>query len=202
MSTPADPTRWITKPTLAGELVTLRPFVRDDAVAMTAIMADPELLRLTASVTSTAAALSVPTEVDERTHDWYGSRSEQNDRLDLGIVNNATGELVGEVVLNERDVDANSCNFRTLIGSADRGRGLGTEAARLILGYGFEQLGVHRISLDVFAFNPRAKRVYEKIGFLVEGVRRDAFRFDGEYIDEIMMAILAPEWAQHRGRPS
>ncbi|MDQ6658378.1 MAG: GNAT family N-acetyltransferase, partial [Actinomycetota bacterium] len=70
------------------------------------------------------------------------------------------------------------------------------------LRYGFEQLGVHRISLDVFAFNPRGKRVYDKVGFLVEGVRRDAFRFDGEYTDEIMMAILAPEWRQHRGRPS
>ncbi|MDQ2845460.1 MAG: GNAT family N-acetyltransferase [Actinomycetota bacterium] len=201
MNTPAAGVPWSIKPTLTGELVTLRPFVRDDAVAMAAVIADPELIKLTASATSTEAAMASPTEPDQRTYDWYGSRSEQDDRLDLGIVDNATGELVGEVVLNDLDVDANSCNFRTLIGPAGRGRGLGTEAARLILGYGFEQLCVHRISLDVFAFNPGGKRVYDKVGFGVEGVRRDAFRFDGEYTDEIMMAILAPDWQQHKGHP-
>lgn len=142
MSTPADPQSWSIKPTLTGELVTLRPFVRDDAVAMAAIIADPELIKLTASVATTEAALASPTEPDQRTYDWYGSRSDQDDRLDLGIVDNATGKLVGEVVFNDLDVDANSCNFRTLIGPAGRGRGLGTEAARLILGYGFSSSSV------------------------------------------------------------
>jgi len=184
-----------------GELVTLRPFGRQDAVTMAKVLADPELLKLTASVTSSEQAASFPHEPDQKMTDWYGSRSDQHDRLDLAIIDNRSGELVGEVVLNEWDAAAGSCNFRILIGAAGRGRGLGTEASRLILGYGFEQLGLHRISLDVFAFNPRGKRVYQKVGFLVEGVRRDAFRFDGEYTDEIMMAILAPEWERHRGRP-
>jgi len=198
---PAVPSRWSAKPTLVGELVTLRPFVREDAATIAKILADPELLKLTASVTTSEQAASFPSEPDQKTTDWYGSRSDQDDRLDLAVVDNSTGELVGEVVLNEFDADANSCNFRTLIGAPGRGRGLGTEAARLILGYGFEQLGLHRISLDVYAFNPRGKRVYDKVGFVVEGVRRDAFRFDGEYTDEIMMAILADEWHRHRGRP-
>jgi ribosomal protein S18 acetylase RimI-like enzyme len=49
----------------------------------------------------------------------------------------------------------------------------------LIVGYGIEELGLHRIELEVFAFNPRAQRAYEKAGFVVEGVRRDALRWDG-----------------------
>lgn len=185
---------WAAAPTLRGELVTLRPFTRENAVPMAEIMADPELLKFTGSVTSSSAANAAPTAPDEQTYGWYGSRAVQDDRLDLAVIDNASGELVGEVVLNKWDPDANSCNFRTLFGPSGRGRGLGTEATRLIVGYGFERLRLHRIDLDVFAFNPRARRAYEKVGFKVEGVRRDAFRFDGEYTDEILMAILAPEW--------
>jgi RimJ/RimL family protein N-acetyltransferase len=190
------PTRsdWAVKPTLIGRLVTLRPFTREDAVGMAAIMADPELIKFTGSATSSADAQAASSEPDEKTYQWYGTRAAQDDRLDLAVVDNVSGELVGEVVLNLWDPEANSCNFRTLFGPPGRGRGLGTEAAKLIVGYAFEQLGLHRIGLDVFAFNPRAKRAYEKVGFVVEGVRRDAFRFDGQYTDEIMMAILANEW--------
>ena len=75
-----------------------------------------------------------------------------------------------------------------------RNRGLGTEATRLIVGYGFERLGLHRISLEVYAFNPRARRAYEKAGFQVEGVLRQSFRYEDQWIDAIAMSILAPEW--------
>lgn len=78
---------------------------------------------------------------------------------------------------------------------------MGTEASRLILGYGFETLRLHRIELDVYGFNPRAQHVYEKVGFVLEGVKRDAFCFDGQYVDEIPMSILDHEWAEHRGYP-
>jgi hypothetical protein len=49
------------------------------------------------------------------------------------------------------------CNFRILIAPRGRDRGLGSEATRLIVGYGFERLHLHRISLEVYAFNPRAR---------------------------------------------
>ena len=192
---------WLPKPTLDGDLVTLRPFVAEDADTMAAIFTDPEVLRLTGSVTSSAEVAAQPTTADERTREWYATRATVDDRLDLAVVDRGSGAVVGEVVLNEYDAVSGAANFRTLIGPAGRGRGLGTEAARLILRYGFEVLGLHRIGLDVFAFNPRARRVYEKVGFVVEGVKRDAFRFDGEYVDEIWMAILEEEWARHRGRP-
>lgn len=189
-----QPSDWARTPTLTGDLVTLRPFARDDAVAMARIMSDPELIRLTGSASTSAEANSSSSEPDEQTFEWYGSRAAQDDRLDLGVVDNASGELVGEVVLNGWDPDLNACNFRTLIGPGGRGRGLGTEATRLIVGYGFEVLGLHRISLDVFRGNPRAQRAYQKVGFVVEGVLRDGVRFDGVYDDDILMAILAPEW--------
>jgi RimJ/RimL family protein N-acetyltransferase len=72
------------------------------------------------------------------------------------------------------------------------GRSLGTEAAWLILGYAFDTVGVHRIELEVYAFNPRARPVYEKLGFVHEGTRRQAPHWDGEWVDAHVMAMLAP----------
>ena len=97
-------------------------------------------------------------------------------------------------MLNESSKDDESCSFRILIGPAGQGRGLGSEATRLIVGYGIEELGLHRIELGVFSFNPRARRAYEKAGFVVEGVRREALLWEGERYDDIVMAVLAPDW--------
>jgi RimJ/RimL family protein N-acetyltransferase len=188
------------KPTLTGERVVLRPFVDDDLAVMSEAIADPEVGRLTGSVHSSTVA---PDEgfSEERMREWYGSRNEQSDRLDLAIVDRGGNECVGEAVLNEWEPENASCNFRILIGPRGRDRGLGTEATRLLLAHAFETVGLHRVSLEVYAFNPRAQRAYEKVGFVPEGVRRDALRFDGQWVDSLLMSVLAPEWEQHRGRP-
>jgi RimJ/RimL family protein N-acetyltransferase len=173
------------KPTLTGERAVLRPLSEDDFGALRAAYDDPEVLRLTGSHAEIT---------DERAREWLRTRNDQTDRLDLAIVDKASGACVGEAVLNEWDPPNRSCSFRILIGPGGRGRGLGTEATRLIVGYGFEQLALHRISLWVYAFNPRARHVYEKAGFVTEGVMRDSLFWDGEWVDAYLMAVLATEW--------
>jgi RimJ/RimL family protein N-acetyltransferase len=182
-----------TKPTLHGRLVTLRPFRPDDVEVMAGVLSDPEVRRLTGSVESTAEAeRSEP--VDDRLRDWYGSRNDQPDRLDLAIDDAATGRLVGEVVLNEVDVDALTCNLRVLVGPEGRDRGLGTEAVAMATAYGIEVLGLRRITLEVFEFNPRGRRVYEKVGYSVTGVRPGALVFDGVAVGAVDMAVDADTW--------
>lgn len=78
--------------------------------------------------------------------------------------------------------------------AARPGPGFGTEATRLIVGYGFEELGLHRVQLEAYRHNHRALRVYEKVGFVTEGVRRETQVRDGEWVDEVLMAILDHEW--------
>jgi RimJ/RimL family protein N-acetyltransferase len=199
MTAPAAPDFSI-KPTLTGEKVILRPFATADFPFLLAALADLEVLGLTGSVHSAHA--TVDADEAERFLEIYRARNAQPDRLDLAVVDRASGECVGEVVLNEWDKGNRSCNFRTLIGPGGRDRGLGTEALRLIVGYGFEQLGLHRISLEVYAFNPRAQHVYEKAGFIVEGVLREALRYEDKWIDATVMSILDYEWACHRGSPA
>lgn len=190
---PAAAPDFLTKPTLTGDRVTLRPPTVNDVPALMPMFRDPEVARFTGSHQA----------LDERdARAWYATRREQDDRLDLAVVERATGSVVGEVVLNAWDADNESCSFRTCFVPTALGRGLGTEATRLIVGYGFEQLAVHRVSLEVFTFNPRARRAYEKVGFVREGVVRDALLWEGERVDAELMSILAPEWRAHRGFPA
>ncbi|MET8905231.1 GNAT family N-acetyltransferase [Streptomyces sp. NPDC048232] len=179
------------KPVLTGERTVLRPFTAGDADVMWEIVNDPEVVRFT---------FEPGTEITrERLRSWYGVRTADPDRLDLAVTDRATGELVGEVVLYDWDPAARSCTFRTLIGARGRGRGLGSEATRLIVGHAFERVGLHRVQLEVYAHNPRARRVYEKAGFVVEGIRREAALRDGVWVDDVLMAVLDHEWAAHGG---
>ncbi|WP_104197124.1 GNAT family N-acetyltransferase [Cryobacterium sp. M15] len=181
------------KPTIAGGRVFLRSFRAGDIDAMGVILADPEVLILTGSVHTTAEAHGRTAVLDSATRRWYETRAEQPDRLDLAIIDQASSTCVGEVVLNELNPDNDSCSFRILIGPTGRDRGLGTEATRLITQHAFQTTTLHRIELEVFAFNPRAQHVYERSGFTFEGKRRDAHKFDGDYIDALTMSILRSE---------
>jgi len=104
------------------------------------------------------------------------------------------GAFLGEAVLNQLDAPNDSVNYRVwLAGPESTGRGHGTEVTRMVLSYAFKDIGLHRVALGVYAFNPRARRVYEKCGFVVEGRRRDALRWDGSWCDEIMMSVLSTD---------
>jgi len=64
----------------------------------------------------------------------------------------------------------------------------------LLLGFAFDQLGLHRVWLRVFAENKRAIKAYKKAGFVQEGVTRDDEFFDGEFHDTIVMSVLEQEF--------
>jgi RimJ/RimL family protein N-acetyltransferase len=185
----ADSISFADKPTLTGELVVLRPLTDTDVPAVMASLADADTMRLTGTHRRFTAD-----EVTATLRAWAA----RDDRIDLAVVERATGRYAGEVVLNELDPDNLSCNFRIALTSDFTNRGLGTEATRLILGHAFDTVGVHRVELDVYSFNPRARRVYEKVGFVYEGTKRHTLRWNGEWIDTYAMAMLADDWAAHR----
>ena len=116
------------------------------------------------------------------------------DRYDLLLID-PDGHVVGESVINETDWAARSANYRiALFDAAARGHGLGTWAVETTRDFAFGELGLHRLELDVFSINPRAQRVYEKAGFRVEGVARDAIWLGDGYCDDVLMALLEDEW--------
>jgi RimJ/RimL family protein N-acetyltransferase len=127
---------WLNKPTLTGARVELRPIREADHPALAEALADPEVLRLTGSVHTTAETLGREGLLDDVALAWYRTRGDAADRLDLAVVDLASAECVGEAVLNDYSPANLSCNFRIMIGPRGRDRGLGTEATRLIVDYG------------------------------------------------------------------
>jgi RimJ/RimL family protein N-acetyltransferase len=112
------------------------------------------------------------------------------------------GDWAGEVVLNDLDSENRSCGFRiALVGPEFFGRGLGTEASRLVLANAFNVVGLHRTELEIYTFNPRARHDYEKVDSVSEGTLRDTLPWDGAWIDADSMPILAKEWSEPGGRP-
>jgi RimJ/RimL family protein N-acetyltransferase len=80
--------------------------------------------------------------------------------------------------------------------SSERGKGLGTDASRVTIRYGFEELNLHRIWLDVFGYNRRAYELYRRLGFTEEGRWREHLERDGRRHDVILMGLLRQEWAE------
>ena len=81
-----------------------------------------------------------------------------------------SGNLLGTTAITQVDFDRRSCLFRIVIGEKQAwGHGFGTDATRLVVDEVFESLGLDRIKLEVFDHNPRARRSYEKVGFVETG---------------------------------
>lgn len=76
------------------------------------------------------------------------------------------------------------------------GKGYGTEAMKLILRYGFLELNLHRVSLNVFSYNERAILSYQKNGFKIEGRSVNIMERDGQFWDIVWMGILKDEWVE------
>ncbi len=182
-------TPFTAKPTLGGGLVTLRPICADDVEWISPILREPDVNILTGSVHSSAGPFGEGCEPDAL-RPIYGRWAEADDRLVLAIVDNVTGQGVGEAVLNDWDAGNRSCGFRILIGAAGQGRGLGTEATRLTVQHALGPMGLHRLSLEVYDINPRARRAYEKAGFVHEGTGRDALLLDDRWYDVHYMSVI------------
>lgn len=183
------------KPTLAGPRIQLRPFNDQAIEAMLQILQEPEVLVKTGSVSSSDQKQDLD---QEAVRAWYSRRNNKKNRLDLAIYIPETDQYVGEVVFNEYDARNKSVNYRIAIGQGGRNRGYGTEATKLMVDYGFEQLGLNRIELEVLDFNARARHVYTSCGFVAEGRRRQAYLLDGQYHDAVLKSVLRSDWEEAR----
>ncbi len=110
----------------------------------------------------------------------------------------ADGRYIGHVGLRPNDEEQSGSYRIGIVNPEYWGKGYGTEVTRLMLRYAFETLGLHRVRLRVTAYNHRARRCYEKCGFRVEGYERESFLVDGEWQDDVLMAILRSEWEEAR----
>ena len=103
-------------------------------------------------------------------------------------------EPVGSVYLRDIDRTHRKAEYGIFIGEKDAlSRGYGTEAAKLMLRYSFEELKLHKLMLRVLAGNDRAKKSYENAGFVQEAYLKDDVYLEDGYRDVILMAVINPE---------
>lgn len=172
---------------LVGDLVRLRGTRDDDLPTLARWMMDPQ-------IRSTQSNVVLPLS-EAATRELIAGWS-KNDGPDVGfsIETLDSDRLVGHAGLFGGSVKDRHRTVGIYIGHPFLDQGYGTDAMRLVVRFGFRELGLHRIDLTVLAFNARAIAAYRKVGFVEEGRAREAVFHDGHWYDEVSMAILASEW--------
>lgn len=127
------------------------------------------------------------------THAWIEKAKADKDIRAFAIMCN--DRHVGNVVLDQIDRHVSNARLSIYVGeSGQRGRGVGRTAVALGVRYAFTDLQLHKVWLTVHCHNTAAHRVYEQVGFRVEGILRDEFRLRGQLVDCWRMGILAGEF--------
>jgi RimJ/RimL family protein N-acetyltransferase len=102
---------------------------------------------------------------------------------------------IGAIIYNRVDAFGRSTEIDILIGDPEyRDRGYGTDAISAFLAFLFDTVGLHRVWLATLDYNARACHVYEKIGFVREGVMRQSDWVDGRWVDSVIYGILEQEF--------
>lgn len=183
-----EPTGPSYTPLLRGDHVFLRPAERSDLPTFVRWFADADM----SSLLGNRAPFS---EAGEEL--WFSRMLEQQGKDVYGFVmcRLDDGTPFGTITLMHIDRDNGSAGVGIAIGDKSMwGKGYGTDAMRALLDFGFGELRLERIWLDVYDFNKRARRSYEKAGFSAEGVQRHAHYSEGKYQDVVLMSILRHEW--------
>ena len=168
---------------LTGSKVVLRPITSADTPLIVKWRNNPSVMR---------NFIFRETFTEEMHNRWLETKVNTGDVVQYIIVDRQTDLPVGSVYLRDVDHVHSSSEYGIFIGEDDaRGKGLGSETARLFLDFAFDVLKLHRVSLRVLAGNDGAERSYVKAGFKREGVFRDMVKLDSEYRDVIFMAALA-----------
>jgi RimJ/RimL family protein N-acetyltransferase len=182
-----------TQPIIAHGSVFLRPAERSDVPLFTTWMNDWTMSR----------TLGIVAPMSEAMEDQWFERVVANQGKDgyhFTICLLADDRPIGTIGLFELNLRNGDAGLGISIGGADdRGKGHGSDALRALLWFGFAQLRLERIWLDVYDLNPGARQLYERLGFVHEGTLRHAVYRDGEYRDVHRMAILAGEWRALQG---
>ena len=172
---------------ILGQRVRLRPIRRDDLPFLRAWFADPETMRFWGQ--------PVPLVTDEYFERELTERFARFDHAGYFMIETNEGRPIGRIEYEQLDMRSRSAEVMILIGAPEaRGHGYGSDAMISLLRYLYHERNLHRVALSVIAWNARAIRSYEKVGFVVEGMLRDDLFFEGRFHDQVVLPILRREF--------
>lgn len=112
----------------------------------------------------------------------------------FSVVDRPTGELAGEALLWGIDLHNRAAHVGIALRPAFRGRGLGTDVVRVLCHYGFAVRGLHRLQVETVAANSAMIQAASRAGFTREGTLRRSAWVNRDFMDEVILGLLAAEW--------
>ena len=175
---------------LKGKNVILRPVKRSDISYFLEWFNDPEVIQYLGMY------LPMTEMSEEKFIEELGTTRARSDALFvIEVIEGNSTKPIGNCGLHGINSKDNHATFGIVIGEKDYwSKSYGTEAARLLVNYGFQQLNLHRISSSAIAYNERSIKLHMKVGFREEGRVRQRMFKNGQYHDLVQFGILREEW--------
>ncbi len=126
--------------------------------------------------------------------DQYIGSYEKNDYYRWAIIEKNAAECIGQIAYFLVDSKNHFAEIEYCIGSDFQCKGFATEATKAIIAYGFDRINLHKVQICTKTINNPSKRVIEKCGFTYEGILRDYFYMDGDYVGRLYFSMLRSEY--------
>jgi RimJ/RimL family protein N-acetyltransferase len=173
---------------LKGERIRLTAINEDDALAISKWYSDIDFLRYFDKVPA------IP-KTERQLREWIVKVQDSNSDISMAIRNYESEAIIGYAELSNIQWSNGTATLGIGIGdNSKQGRGCGKETIKLLLDYAFKELNLHRVQLNVLSYNEKAIGLYEKMGFMKEGIYREFISKDGKRWDMYLYGILKHEW--------
>ena len=174
---------------IRGEHIILREQREEDAKFFAYWFSQPEVMF--------KCGFEKPT--DEEQEKKYITEYHRSEDSVWYTITDLDGNVIGETGLLRMFPAWHQTDLTIIIPDPEmRNKGYGTEAIRIMLDMAFNEYDMHRVSIGVVGLNTDALEFYKKIGFRQEGILEEAYFYNNEYSDFVMMRILSREWKEKK----
>lgn len=172
---------------ISGKTIVLREFREEDIDDIRTWVVDDTTTHMLGSV-------FIKPQTWEQTQQYLANIMQGGSGADFVIADKCTLNYLGQCNIMMVDSIARKAEISIVMLPQFQGKGIAAEGLSLVLDFAFSQLNLHRVYLKVAAANTRAIRLYEKMGFQLEGRLRDDLYQDGAYGDLLLYGLLRSEW--------
>ena len=178
-------------PTLRGEQVVLRELRASDAASLFTLLTTEEVARFISPPPSTVEGF-------ERFIAWTLRQRAAGTYACFAVTLRGFDTAIGIFQIRETEPGFGTAEWGFVVGSAFWGTGVFQDGAELVLDFAFETLGAHRLEARAAVLNGRGNGALQKIGAVQECLLRRSFLRNGQYLDQVLYAILDSDWRESR----
>ena len=180
-------------PALVTTTLTLRELRLTDATSLLSLLTTEEVTRFISPPPTTVEGF-------ERFILWTQRERAAGNYISFGVVPAGSDTAIGLFQIRKLEPEFATAEWGFALGSQYWGKGIFAEGALLVMEFVFDTMGVHRLEARAVVQNGRGNGALQKIGATREGVLHKSFLRDGDYLDQILWAIVDADWRRTRVR--